>query len=129
MSSLIAKNTEVLDRLEAIVHPLVKTDRERFIAENPAPLLVFDIPLLFETHADRWLDSVLVVSTDPATQKERVLNRPGMSEEKFNSILERQMSDAEKRAKADHLIETSSINATRVAVARLIDEILRTKDA
>ncbi len=123
LKQIIAKDAGVLPKLEAIVHPLVAADRAEFLDTNKAELVVFDIPLLFETGADRWLDSVLVVTCPSEVQAKRVLDRGTMSSEQFQMILSRQMPDAEKRARADHVIETLTLDATRAAVRNLIAEL------
>ena len=105
LAALVAKDPPALQRLEALVHPLVAQDRDRFLAENgPAPIVVLDIPLLFETGAA--VDAVVVASAPSEVQRQRVLARPGMSEEKFQALLARQMPDAEKRAKAHFVVVT-----------------------
>ena len=97
-----------LAALEAIVHPAVHHERTRFIAENrDAPALLFDIPLLFETGGDPVFDQVIVVTAPAEVQRQRVLARPGMTVEKLDHILARQLPDAEKRSRADHVIDTS----------------------
>ena len=123
LKQIIAKDATALQKLEAIVHPLVAADRAEFLDTNKAELVVFDIPLLFETGADRWLDSVLVVTCPSEVQAKRVLDRGTMSPEQFQMILSRQMPDAEKRARADHVIETLTLDATRAAVRNLIAEL------
>ena len=121
LKQAIASDPTLLDRLEDIVHPLVAKDRARFLRHHAtAPLVLLDIPLLFETGADAWLDAVLVVTTDPDTQRARVMARPGMTEALFSEILSRQIPDAEKQARADHVIETQTLDLTRAEVARLI---------
>ncbi|MBU0781572.1 MAG: dephospho-CoA kinase [Alphaproteobacteria bacterium] len=112
-----------LKTLENIVHPLVKADRDAFIAEQAGPLALLDIPLLFETGADTWLDTVLVVSAPVDVQSERVMARPGMTQDTFDMILGRQMPDAEKRARADVVIETLTLDDTRRAVQNLIFDL------
>lgn len=113
-----------LPRLEGIVHPLVAADRETFIADHrDAPLIVLDIPLLFETGRDLSLDGIAVVSTDAETQRARVLARPGMTPQMLDMILSRQMPDAEKRARADWVIPTDDLATTRQAVLSLIEDI------
>ena len=116
-------------RLEAIVHPLVR-ERERLYLEGQrqsgADMVVLDIPLLFETGADKRVEKIVVVSCDPQIQRLRVLARPGMTEEKFNMILSRQTPDAEKRARADYVIDTGgSIDAAREQVKEIIADLRR----
>jgi len=129
LRKIIATNPTALGQLEKIVHPLVAQDRAAFIADNPAPIVVVDIPLLYETGAEKWLSSVLVVSASPDVQRARVLARPGMTEAQFEAILSRQMPDAEKRRRADHLIETTTLDDARAKVRALIDELKDKTDA
>ena len=112
---------EALARLEAIVHPAVAAMRAAFLKRHAAaPLVVFDIPLLFEKGGASQVDAVLVVSASGEAQRARVLARPGMSAEKFEKILALQMPDAEKRARADYVIDTgTSLAETRHAVQEL----------
>ena len=114
-----------LARLEAIVHPAVRVARDDFLREQAgARLVVFDIPLLFEKGATEEVDAVLVVSAPPEVQRARVLARPGMAEARFESILAIQLPDAEKRARADYLIDTgASLAETRAQVARLVEKL------
>jgi dephospho-CoA kinase len=98
-----------LKRLEAIVHPLVRKAEERFLGEaedQGAAVAVLDIPLLFETGGDKRCDAVVVVSAPAEVQRERVLRRPGMSEQKFAAIIAKQMPDADKRARADFIVDS-----------------------
>jgi dephospho-CoA kinase len=115
----------LLARIEAGIHPLVAADREAFAAARPdADVIVFDIPLLFETMAERDLDGILVVSAAAAVQRARVLERPGMTPEALERILARQMPDAEKRARADFVIATDrGIEAARADVLALLARI------
>ena len=123
----IAADPSLLDQLEKIVHPLVARDRAAFLENQAtAPLVVLDIPLLYETGADAWLDAVLVVTADPETQAARVLARPGMTDAAFTQILARQTPDAEKRARADHVIVTKTLELTRADVAKLITTLTGT---
>lgn len=129
LKQIISSDPTALRRIEQIVHPLVAADRQTFIAVHDDPLILFDIPLLFETGADDWLDSVLVVTAPPDVQKTRVLARPGMTDAQFAMILARQTPDAEKRARADHVIETLTLDDTRAAVRHLIAELTGEKHA
>jgi dephospho-CoA kinase len=124
LKQALARDPTLLNRLEQIVHPLVARDRAEFLARHlSAPLVLLDIPLLFETGAQDWLDGVLVVTTDPETQRARVMARPGMTEALFAQILARQIPDAEKRARADHVIETNTLEQTAASVAQLIERL------
>ena len=109
LSRMVLGYPAELGALEAIVHPEVQGARERFLEENKnAPALLFDIPLLFETGGEKAFDKVVVVSAPADIQRQRVLARPGMTEEKFSAILARQMPDEEKRRRADFVIDTST---------------------
>ncbi len=122
LGAAVFGNPDALKRLEAIVHPEVAEMRRTFLADNAdQPLIVFDIPLLFEKTGDHGLDAVVVVSAPAEVQRERVLARPGMSVEKFEQILKLQVPDAEKRTRADHVLDTGvSLAETRHAVQRLV---------
>jgi len=111
-----------MKRLETIVHPAVGEERAAFLAENAAePIIVFDIPLLFEKGGNAALDTIVVVSAPADVQRQRVLDRPGMTPEKFAAIAARQMPDAEKRALADTIIDTgNSLEETRAQVRKLV---------
>ncbi|GBU17447.1 MULTISPECIES: dephospho-CoA kinase [Methylobacterium] len=116
---------EKLAALEGIVHPLVQAQASRFLAEHAdAPLVVLDIPLLYETGGEARCDAVLVVTAPPEIQSARVLSRPGMTQEAFTAILAKQMPDAEKRERADHLLDTSrGLEAARQEVAALVENL------
>lgn len=122
LSSAVLGDPDELAALEAIVHPAVHHERTRFIVENgDAPALLFDIPLLFETGGDAAFDKIIVVSATSELQRERVLARPGMSNEKFEQILTRQMPDSEKRKRADFVVDTSgSLEETRAQVDAIL---------
>ncbi len=124
----IAATPDLLKKIESIVHPLVAQDRQDFFqtaVENNAPLVVFDIPLLFENNSDKNCDAVLVVTATPAEQKRRVLERPGMTEENFRFILSRQMPDADKRAAADYVLETTTPEAAQEFVRNLVEKLTK----
>lgn len=129
LNAILEKEPSALEQLEKIVHPLVAADRAAFLAAHDDDLVVLDIPLLFETGADSWVDSILVVTAPPDVQAARVLERPGMTQEKFHMILSRQMPDAEKRQRADAVIETQTLDATRRAVQDLIFDLRSKTDA
>ena len=118
-------------RLEQIVHPLVAADRADFIARHgDAPIVVLDVPLLYETGAQAGMDGVAVVSAPADLQRARVLARPGMTPENFQMILSRQMPDAEKRARADWVIPSDSLDGARAAIMDICAQIVaQTPDA
>lgn len=107
LRTAVTGNPELVEEIEQVIHPLVAQDRKAFIKANEGkPILLFDIPLLFETNAQEWLDGVVVVTAPPDIQRKRVLGRPGMNEHLFNNILERQIPDETKRRFADYIVET-----------------------
>ena len=116
-----------LKRLEALIHPLVRADATAFLKRHHAagaPLAVVDIPLLFETDGRNRVDQVVVVTAPPEVQRERVLSRPGMTEEKFQNILAKQVPDEEKRRLADFVVDTGQgMDAARKQVANIIEEL------
>ena len=121
LAAMVIEDPRELAALEAIVHPAVREARTAFIAQHPdSRALLFDIPLLFETGGESKFDKVVVVSAPAAVQRERVLARPGMSEDKLASILKRQMPDEEKRARADFVIDTGGDLSTTEAQVRHI---------
>jgi dephospho-CoA kinase len=122
LSAAVLVDRDELAALEAIVHPAVHHERTRFIIEHgDSPALLFDIPLLFETGGDQAFDKVIVVSARPELQRERVLSRHGMTPEKFEQILDRQMPDEEKRARADFIVDTSgTLDETRAQVRNIL---------
>ena len=121
---------EKLRLLESIVHPLVGQDRAQFLAqarEMNVPIVIIDVPLLFETGGDAHVDDAIVVTCEAVQQRQRVLMRPGMTEAKLTSILSRQLPDAEKRARADFIITTDiSLDDTREQVGRVYHQLLLT---
>ena len=127
----LASDPLLLGRIEGAVHPLVAADRTAFIDDHmDTPLLVMDIPLLFETEAEADLDAVLVVTAPPDVQRARVLSRPGVDAESLAGILDRQMPDAEKRRRADFVIRTDEgIDRAREAVLSVIKTIREARHA
>ena len=127
LAARVLGDAAALKRLEAIVHPLVQQAEERLLAEAEARgerIAVLDIPLLFETGGDRRVDAVVVVSAPPEVQRARVLERPGMTMEKLEAILAKQMPDAEKRARADFVVDTAQgYEAARAQVRAILDAV------
>ena len=127
LSAAVLGNSEALRDLEQIVHPLVRADADAFLAhhrEQGAKLVILDIPLLFETGGEKRVDKIVVVSAAPEIQRQRVLARPAMTEEKFNAILSRQLPDEEKRKRADFIIDTGQgMGAARLAVKKIVEEL------
>lgn len=119
----IAQDATVLDSLQATVHPLVAADRAAFIKACKADIALLDIPLLYETGAETGCDAVVVVTAPPEIQRARVLARGEMTAEEFEMILFRQLPDAEKRARADYIIETTTLDVARDAVRAICVDI------
>jgi dephospho-CoA kinase len=127
LAAMVLNDSAALARLEAIVHPLVFASREKFLAEaeaRGAPVVVLDVPLLFETGADSRCDAVVVVSAPAETQRRRAFERPGMTEDKFAAILRQQMPDAEKRRRADCILDSSQdFEHTRAQIADILRRV------
>ncbi len=129
LSLRVLNDAAALRRLEAIVHPLVRREEERFLAEaeaRGARCALLDIPLLFETGADQRIDVVVVVSAPFEEQRRRVLRRPGMTAERFESLLVKQLPDAEKRRRADFVVDTSQgFDSARAQVRAILQNLER----
>lgn len=123
LRQIISSNPAALSTLETIVHPLVAEDRETFIAQATADIVILDIPLLFEKGTEATLDATLLCTAPPALQKSRLLARGTMSESQIETILARQMPDAEKRARATHIVETLSPDQVRAYVRALVEHL------
>ena len=125
LAARILGDADAIRRVEAIVHPLVRADADAFLARaraSGAPIAVLDIPLLFETNGTGRVDKVVVVTAPAEVQRQRVLARPGMTEEKFRAILARQVPDAEKRRLADFIVDSSQgMEAARDQVRAILD--------
>ncbi len=119
----IAADPTALDLIQSIVHPLVAADRAAFLRKQTADIVLLDIPLLFETGANAQCDAVVVVSVPLALQRQRVLDRGGMTGAELDLILARQTPDAEKRDRADYIIDTTTLDGARLAVRNLVAEI------
>jgi len=127
LAQRVLGDNEAIKKLELIVHPLVRSAEERFLAEaerKGAAVALLDIPLLFETGGDSRCDAVVVVSAPPEVQRARAFERPGMTEQKFAAILTKQISDAEKRKRADFVVDTSKgFDAARSQVRDILARI------
>jgi len=124
LKDMMAQRDGVLENIQEIVHPLVAADRQTFLDDNKdAEFVLLDIPLLFETGADGWIDVTICVSVPADVQEHRVLARRGMTKETFDMILSHQMPDADKRAKSDYVIETLDMDAARASVQALMDKL------
>ncbi len=119
LAHIVLADRAKLAVLEQIVHPAVREAREAFVSEHKdSPVLLFEIPLLFETQGEQEFDKVVVVSAPPEVQRTRVLQRPGMTDSKFDSILTRQLPDSEKRARADFIVDTGADLSTTESQVR-----------
>jgi dephospho-CoA kinase len=123
LRALIAGDPALLDAVQAVVHPLVAADRAAFLARSTAPVVLLDIPLLFETGAEHLCDGIVVVSAPPEVQRSRLVARDAMSEAELAIILSRQMPDAEKRARATWVIETTTLDSAARSVKQILEEI------
>jgi dephospho-CoA kinase len=128
LGAQVFANSDNLRKLEAIIHPMVGAARADFMKaahDSGKKLVVVDVPLLFETGGNNFCDKTVVVSAPPEVQRERVLARPGMNEDKFEDILQKQMPDAEKRARADYIVETDKgLDFARDKVKDIIADIV-----
>lgn len=128
LAEALGRDDQAFRRLEAIVHPLVAAGRQADLEaarDAGVKLAVLDIPLLFETGGDRAVDAVVVVTADAETQRRRVLARPGMTVERFEAILARQTPDAEKRRRADFVVDTGQgLEIARARVAEIVGMVL-----
>jgi dephospho-CoA kinase len=123
LRAMIAANPAILDRIQSIVHPLIATDRAQFITMATAPIILLDLPLLFEIGGEQLCDGVVVVTAPAEVQRARVLARGQMTAEQFEIILSRQIPDAEKRARADWVIETTTLADAEAQVDQVLTEI------
>jgi len=129
LSARVVHDQAAMRRLEEIVHPMLGASRQKFFDEAEAagaPVVVVDVPLLFETGGEKRVDAVVVVTTSPELQRERVLARGTMDEEKFNSILARQVPDAEKRKRADFVVDTShGLDPVRARIRDILSDAVK----
>jgi dephospho-CoA kinase len=129
LAAMVLNDKAALARLEAIVHPMVTASREKFLAKAQArgeKIVVFDVPLLFETKAERGCDAVVVVSAPPEIQRKRAFERPGMTDDKLAAILAKQTPDAEKRSRADFVVDSSqSFDHTRAQIRDILRKVAK----
>lgn len=123
LKGIISRDRSALQRIEKIVHPLVAKDREEFLKTTRSAIAVLDIPLLFETGGDSKMDATVCVTVSPEIQQKRVLDRGTMTKEQFDAIVAKQMPDAEKRKRADYVIETDTLEHAREQVQDVIEDI------
>src|ERR1700753_2575046 len=126
LSPLVVHDAAAMKRLEQIVHPMLRAYHQKFLddaEQSGAPVAVVDVPLLFETGGEKRVDAVVVVSTSPAAQRERILARDNMTAEKLDAILARQLPDAEKRKRADFIVDTShGLDPVRARIRDILEE-------
>jgi dephospho-CoA kinase len=126
LSAQVVHDPAAIKRLEGIVHPMLGASRQKFLGDaerSGAPVAVIDVPLLFETGGDKRVDAVVVVTTTPEIQRERVLARDNMSAERFDAILARQLPDVEKRQRADFVVDTShGLDPVRARIRDILEE-------
>jgi dephospho-CoA kinase len=129
LSARVVHDPAAIKRLEGIVHPMLGASRQTFFADaeaSDAPVVVLDIPLLFETGGEKRVDAVVVVTTSPDLQRERVLARGTMDEAKLDAIIAKQMPDAEKRKRADFLVDTShGLDPVRAQIKHILAEVVK----
>jgi dephospho-CoA kinase len=129
LSAQVVHNADAMKRLETIVHPMLRSHQQKFLdtAEHSgASVAVLDIPLLFETGGETRVDAVVVVTTTPDVQRERILARPNMTPDKLDAILARQLPDAEKRRRADFVVDTShGLDPVRQQIREILAEVVR----
>ncbi|MEO8318759.1 MAG: dephospho-CoA kinase [Bradyrhizobium sp.] len=129
LSAKVVQDPAAIKLLEQIVHPMLGASRQKFLAEaeqSGAPVVVMDIPLLYETGGEKRVDAVVVVSTAPETQRERILARGTMTPEALDAILARQLPDAEKRKRADFVVDTShGLDPVRAAIRDILAEVVK----
>lgn len=129
LSAMVVNNAEAMKRLETIVHPMLRSHQQKFLndAEKAgAPVAVLDVPLLFETGGETRVDAVVVVTTTPEVQRERILARENMTPDKLDAILARQLPDAEKRKRADFVVDTShGLDPVRLRIREILDQVVK----
>lgn len=129
LSAMVVNNAEAMKRLETIVHPMLRSHQQRFLSDAEragASVAVLDVPLLFETGGEKRVDAVVVVTTTPEIQRERILARENMTPDKLDAILARQLPDAEKRKRADFVVDTShGLDPVRLRIREILDQVVK----
>jgi|SRR5438270_1535953 dephospho-CoA kinase len=129
LSARVVHDPAAMKRLEGIVHPMLGASRQRFLEEaerSGAPVAVVDVPLLYETGGEKRVDAVVVVTTTPDIQRERILSRDNMTDEKLTAILARQLPDREKRSRADFVVDTShGLDPVRARIRDILDQAVK----
>ncbi len=129
LSPRVVHDAEAMKRLESIVHPMLRAHHQKFLDDaekSGAPVAVVDVPLLYETGGESRVDAVVVVTTAPDVQRERILARDGMTPEKLDAILAKQLPDAEKRRRADFIVDTShGLDPVRIRVREILDQVAK----
>jgi len=129
LSAMVVNNAEAMKRLESIVHPMLRSHQQKFLSDAEqagAPVAVLDVPLLFETGGEKRVDAVVVVTTAPEIQRERILARENMTPDKLDAILGRQLPDAEKRKRADFVVDTShGLEPVRLRIREILDQVVK----
>jgi dephospho-CoA kinase len=128
LSKVVVNDPAAMKRLEKIVHPMLRAHHQTFLDDaerSGAPVAVVDVPLLFETGGDKRVDAVVVVTTSPEVQRDRILARDNMNSEKLDAILARQMPDAEKRKRADFVVDTShGLEPVRAQIRDILEQVV-----
>ncbi len=126
LSAVVVSNPTAMKKLESIVHPMLRSHQQKFINDAEAvgaPVVVLDIPLLFETGGEKFVDAVVVVSTSPDIQRERILERDNMTADKIDALLARQLPDVEKRKRADFVVDTShGLDPVRAQIREILNQ-------
>lgn len=129
LSPRVVHDAEAMKRLESIVHPMLRAHHQKFLDDaekSGVPVAVVDVPLLYETGGESRVDAVVVVTTAPDVQRERILAREGMTPEKLDAILAKQLPDAEKRRRADFVVDTShGLDPVRIRIREILDQVVK----
>jgi len=129
LSALVVNDPAAMKRLEQIVHPMLRTYHQKFLGDaerSGAPVAVVDVPLLYETGGEKRVDAVVVVTTTPEIQRERILDRKGMTTEMLDTVLARQLPDAEKRKRADFVVDTShGLDPVRARIRDILEQAVK----